>query len=301
MAEGSDLGSDTLDELAAAIHRYGRDYARYSASHLWPRAAAARRHVATLLERRPTLRQRQDLSVAAAWLSVILAWLAHDQGEHAIALGYAADSRRRANEAGHQDVLAWAFDVESTIWFYTNLPQRAAHAADAGLRHAAPSSSARHRLLLQRARAHARRGRPDQSMGALTATMSMQDSLPAVARGLFAADAARVHSCAATAHLALNNPHAAREHASQAVELYSAADGVAPTRQAIALLDWAISCAQLRHIDEAVAYGLRAVHTGRSAAAILARGRELDAVLASHATNEGDRFRDELARLAAPR
>ena len=199
--------------------------------------------------------------------------------------------------------MAWTYDVEATIGIYSGHERHAVQAAETGLRHAPQGTNARHRLLLQLARAHARSGHRDAAEDLLTVALADQEHLPAAARGLFAVDAARIHSYAATAHLALDDPARGRAHAERAVALYAdAPPTLAPTRNAIALLDLAISHARTGSADDAASYGVRALAATRPAAAVATRGRDLDMLLAE--TSAGDparRFHAELTAATSAR
>lgn len=273
-SEETDVGATTLDQVRQAIATYGTDYATQPASELWGPALQDRRHVATLLQRRTTLRQRRDLYVDAAWLSTILAWLAHDSGKQRTALAYAHDAWRHADEAEHAETAAWAKDVEATILLYGNRPAEALRAARTGAARAPAGGPAAARLISQTMRISARLGK---GPGALR---TAPDHLPAHQAGLFSADVARFHSFAATSYLWLHDPQAAEAHAKEALNLYASAPGISPTRRTIALLDLAIARAQLRDLDGALALGASASHLSRPASAITDRSKDLGRVLA---------------------
>ncbi|MEV4099675.1 hypothetical protein AB0J42_05395 [Nonomuraea sp. NPDC049649] len=272
-SEETDVGAATLDQIRQAIAAYGADYATRPASELWEPARQDRRHVAALLRRRTTLRQRRDLYVDAAWLSTILAWLAHDSGRQRTALAYAHDAWRHADEAEHAETAAWAKDVEATILLYGDRPAEALHAALSGAALAPAGSPAAARLTAQTMRISARLGR---DLGTLR---SAPVHLPAHQAGLFSADVARFHSFAATSYLWLRDPRAAETHAKEALDLYASAPGISPTRRAITLLDLAIARAQLRDLDGALSCGASALDLSRPASAVTDRSEELGRVL----------------------
>ncbi|MGI5273015.1 hypothetical protein ACQEUU_27965 [Nonomuraea sp. CA-218870] len=273
-SEETDVGATTLDQVREAIATYGTDYATQPVSELWEPARQDRRHVAALLQRRTTLRQRRDLYVDAAWLSTILAWLAHDGGKQRTALAYAYDAWRHADEAEHAETAAWAKDVEATILLYGNRPAEALRAARTGAARAPAGSPAAARLISQTMRISARLGEGPQAL------RSAPDHLPAHQAGLFSADVARFHSFAATSHLWLRDPHSAEAHAKEALDLYASAPGISPTRRTITLLDLAIARAQLRDLDGALSLGASASQLTRPASAVTDRSKDLGKVLA---------------------
>lgn len=278
-SEETELGPSSIAHLHRAIADYGRHYARYSADELWDSARNDRRHVADLLQRRTTLKQRRELYVAAAWLSVVLAWTAHDRGQVRAALAFAADARHHADEADHPEAVAWAWDVEATTWLYDDQPDEALRAAQQGAALAPAASAAQTRLTGQVARAHARLGHAGPAQEALTVLRGHAERHAPHATGLFSADAVRVWSVAATSCLWLGDADQAREFASQAMEVYEQNPGISPTRRAITALDLGSACARLGDPEQAVAHGLDALATPRHAAAIVTRSASLQATL----------------------
>ncbi|GGK71016.1 hypothetical protein Sme01_27100 [Sphaerisporangium melleum] len=279
-SERTDIGSSTLDGLRHAISDYGRNYSCYSAEELWRSAAADRWRVVDLTQRRMTLRQRKELYVTAGWLSVVLAWAAHDQGADQVALAYTADARHHAMEADCAEVVAWARDAEATMYFYSGRPHEALYAAQHGMAFAPSGSAAQVRLTGQLTRIYARLGRAMPAEQALTELRRHADHQPEHASGLFSADAVRIAAISATSHLWLGHDQQAKADAERAVNVYKRLSPYAsPTRQAITLLDLATACARLGDPDEAVVHGSAAVSAKRHAAAIITRARVMQGVL----------------------
>ncbi|MFC4060228.1 hypothetical protein ACFOWE_18140 [Planomonospora corallina] len=277
-AEETDVGASTLDQVRQAIELYGTRYPLYSADELAHAASGDRSRVADLLQLRTTLKQRRELYVAAAWLSIVLAWAAHDRGDVRAALAWAADARHHGDQADHDETVAWAWDVEATVWLYEDRPAEALRAAEHGAARAPAGSAARARLAGQVARARAGLG-DGAAAETLQVLRGQAEQLPVHATGLFSADAARVWSVAATCSLWLGDPGQARAFAAQALDVYSRDPRLAPSRHAITSLDLALACARLGDADQAVAYGLDALATPRPVAAIAARSATLGAVL----------------------
>ncbi|WP_433372773.1 hypothetical protein [Streptosporangium sp. CA-115845] len=246
-----------------------------------------------------TLRQRRELYVAAAWLSLVLAWTAHDRGNVRVALAYAADARHHAGEADHDETAAWAWDVEATTWLYDDQPHAALRAAQSGAGRAPAGSAAQTRLTGQLARTHARLGHEAPASDALEALRDQAEWHAPHATGLFSADAVRVWSVAATSSLWLGRDGQARDFAGQAMEVYERAPQVPPTRRAITALDLGVACARLGDPEQAVAHGLSAISTPRYAAAIVARSHDLGATLerAYPKAAVAARFRQGMAEL----
>ncbi|MET9339298.1 hypothetical protein [Nonomuraea sp. NPDC003804] len=278
-SEETDLGQSSLAHLQRVITDYGRHYARYSADELWEASLGDRRHVADLLQHRTTLKQRRELYVSAAWLSLVLAWAAGDRGQVRAALAYAADARHHAEEADHPEAVAWAWDVEATTWLYDDQPDEALRAAQQGAAVAPAGTAAQTRLTGQVARAHARLGHAGPASEMLKVLRGHAERHEAHATGLFSADAVRAWSVAATSCLWLGDSGQAHAFASQAMDVYEQDPSISPTRRAITALDLGIACARLGDPDQAVAHGLDAIATPRHAAAIVSRSASLQATL----------------------
>ncbi|MER6178550.1 hypothetical protein [Streptosporangium sp. NPDC001681] len=278
-SERTEIGPRSIERFHQIISDYGHAYPRHSAEELWHSVLADRRHVAELLHLRMTLAQRRELYIAAAWLSVILAWAAQDRGQVRTSLAYAADARHHAEEAGHDEITAWAWDVEATTLLYDDRPRDALHAAEQGAAIAPAATAAHTRLTGQLARIHARLGHTDPARQALAVLREDAERLPAHISGLFGADAVRAWSVAATSSLWLGHDEQAKRYAQQAMEVYEQAPQLSPTRRAITALDLGIACARLGDPDQAVAYGTLAITVPRLAAAIISRGAALGTVL----------------------
>ncbi|MFG2077006.1 hypothetical protein [Nonomuraea maritima] len=274
-SEETDLGPSTLDHVRQMIDDYGHHYARYDADELWESALADRRHVAQLLERRMTLKQRREMYVDAAWLSLVLAWSAHDRGQVRSALAYAADARHHAEQADHPEAAAWSWDVEATTWFYDDRPDRSLQAVQQGLALAPTGSAAYARLTGQLARAHARFGHVAPSSDALAELRRLAEQQPLHARGLFTADAARVWSIAASSSLWTGQYQQAQECAEQALAIYGEDPDISPTRRALTALDLGMAFTRMGNPEDAVAHGILALATPRQASAIATRSNAL--------------------------
>ncbi|MGW4411991.1 hypothetical protein ACWEJ6_48850 [Nonomuraea sp. NPDC004702] len=299
-SEETGLGSSGLAHLQRVITDYGLHYARFSADELWGAALGDRRHVATLLQHRTTLKQRRELYVAAAWLSLVLAWAAGDRGQVRASLAYAADARHHGDEAKHSEVVAWAWDVEATTWLYDDHPDEALRAARHGIAVAPAGTAARTRLTGQVARAHARLGHAGPASEMLTVLRGHAERHAVHAAGLFSADAVRVWSVAATSCLWLGDARQARDFASRAMEVYEQDPSMSPTRRAITALDLGIASAQLGDPEQAVCHGLNALATPRPAAAIVTRCHALQSMLERNHPGAAivGRFRRSVAELS---
>ncbi|MGH3991399.1 MAG: helix-turn-helix domain-containing protein, partial [Pseudonocardiaceae bacterium] len=128
------VGTGTLDHLAEVAAELYRSYPGRPAAGLFPIARAYRQRVAQLLNGRHTLQQARELYVRAADLSDLLSDLAWDLGSREAAEAYAIDSYRHAEQAGHDELCAWASGALSTWMLWSGQPTKAIATAEQGMR-----------------------------------------------------------------------------------------------------------------------------------------------------------------------
>ncbi|TDD58944.1 hypothetical protein E1298_46880, partial [Actinomadura rubrisoli] len=133
LADVTSLGAGTLAHLDAVVVGLDHAYSKRAPGELFGVARAYRHQVAELIQGPHTLKQARELYVHAAWLSEALAWLAHDLGDPFAAEAWAVDAFQHADQAGHDELCAWATDVMASIAIYTDQPARALAAAQRGI------------------------------------------------------------------------------------------------------------------------------------------------------------------------
>jgi transcriptional regulator with XRE-family HTH domain len=280
------VGRGTFDHLEAVVSDLERSYSRQLPAEQFAVARTYRRHVQELIRGRHTLTEGRELYVYAAWLDETLAWLAHDLGDPLAAQAYAIDCFEYADQAGHDELCAWATDAMASIAMYANHPAQAATAARRGIRKAPVSHPLAVRLRAQAARAHARLGQREECEDLLAEARELYDKLPAklprrctVDTGVLAEYALTAYP--ASSYLWLSDFEKASRHAEEAVAVHEAApaESRSPSREAIARIDLGIALAELGSPDEAVGQGLRALASPRLVSSVLARAGELDATI----------------------
>ena len=282
------VGHGVLDHLDSVISGISNAYCTEAPGRVFPLAREYRFRVAELTAGPCTLRETQALYVCAAWLSELLAWLAHDLGRPAAAAAYAIDSYEHAEEAGHGELCAWAADAMCSVAMYSGLPQRAATAARRGIAAAPPGHPLAIRLRAQAARAHARLGQREECEQMLREAGDLYDRLPARSPMRFATDTGVLASYAMTAYPAscylwLGDYRQAEAHGRLALAAHEAAPHASrsPTREAIARIDLAIAVTALGEPDEGADLGRAALASSRVVDSVRSRAGELDAVLAA--------------------
>ncbi|WP_150260541.1 XRE family transcriptional regulator [Streptomyces venezuelae] len=278
-ATSSELAPSDVAELDLAVHELTAAYPNRPPGSLWDSAMRHRQTAHTLLHhRRHTLREGREIARHAGMLSVVLAWIAHDTGDHEAVAAFAADARTHGHQSDAPEVTAWAEDVLATDTLYDGRPLDALAAATRGLAVAPRGSHAAYRLTAQLARAHARLGDEDGYQEAARRTDAHRPALPQCRSGLFGFDRVGIDSFNASSFLWLGRPQKAHDAATAAIGQYRSmvAPAAAPTRLAVTGLDLALAHAALGDPDEAVRAGRAALLGVRVVDAVLDRAHQLD-------------------------
>ncbi len=202
LAETSNVGELTVEQLHADIERVCRQYLRVPTKGLFLRTRAIRDRAFELLAGRQSPAQTRDLYTAAGWALTILGWMSVDLGRPDLAENHTRTAWACAEAADHGDLRAWVRATQHTAAFWQDDFTRAAEYAESGLRHAVGSS----KLFLSSALAVdlARAGRIDQARTALADAQRI--SIPAGGAELFGfllCTPARAEGLWSDAHLAL--------------------------------------------------------------------------------------------------
>ncbi|MEU6710290.1 tetratricopeptide repeat protein [Nonomuraea sp. NPDC046802] len=288
-ANTSAVGRGTLDHLHTAVCDIAGSYARRPPVELFPVARLYRRRVDQLIAGPHTLKEQRELFVYAGWLSEILAWLAHDLGDPLTGEAYAIDCFEHADQAGHDELCAWAADAMASIALHADQPSRAVSAALRGLNRVPVSHPLAVRLHAQASRGHARLGNRDDFQDTYQQADNLWNALPTrtparpdgTDTGPLAAYAMTTYT--ASSYLWLGDYEQARHYAERAVRAHEVtpAGQRSLSREAIAHLDLGIALAHLGALDKALAHGLRALGSPRMVTSVQARAADLDAVLAA--------------------
>jgi transcriptional regulator with XRE-family HTH domain len=110
--EASDAGPATLDAIERAVDRLCRSYTSTPPAELRVTLRAHRSYVARLLDGRATLAQRRQLMTFAGWLSLLTAIVDVDLHQRRAAAANLDAARVIGTEAGHPELLAWAFEID---------------------------------------------------------------------------------------------------------------------------------------------------------------------------------------------
>jgi tetratricopeptide (TPR) repeat protein len=276
----SAVGRSTLDHLTTVIAGLDRAYPWQPATELFPLARAYRQYVERLLGGRHTLAEARELHVHGAYLSHILSDLAHDLGSTIAARAYAQDAHQLADQAGHDELSAWASDSLAVVLLHADQPREAERALQRGLRQAPRQHPLAARLYARLALCRARQGNQAGTEDALTKARQRCDRLPAQMPSRLSTDSAdhtahSITSYAASCQVDLGNWRQAETEARAALAVARGSSH----RAASAQLDLGTALANLGSPDEAAAIGQQARARGVVGGRARDRAAQLDAVL----------------------
>jgi tetratricopeptide (TPR) repeat protein len=262
--------------------RWASTYASAPPALLIPRVQARLRGLRRLHTGRVNLAQRRQLLVAGGWLATLLATLQFDAGDQPAAEDSRDAALQLGKAAGHQEIMAWSFELLAWFALVNHQPRQALDLAQQGLT-LAPNTSAGVQLAMQQARVWARVGQCRETEQALRAGATALARLPPPAHPEhhFAFDAPKLTFYAAMCFTWLHQTEQAEEHARQVIAHSTETPGVLrwPTRFAVAHVDLALLAAQRGQPDEAALRGTAALGSGRIVASTLGWFAELDDLL----------------------
>lgn len=122
--------------------------------------------VQRLIQRSTSLTERRELLVLAGWLTLLIGCVNYDLGLARDAETARATAFRLGREAGHGEIVAWAFEMSAWFALTQGRLRTVPGYVEAGIR-AAPHASVAIQLAGQAAKAHARMGNPSEVQGAL--------------------------------------------------------------------------------------------------------------------------------------
>lgn len=287
MAEASDLGAGTLEDLTFVVDRLCRDYPTVPALTLRDRVKGQLRQALRLLNGRTTLDQHRELLVHAGWLACLLGCVYYDLGDRAAAEMARRAAARLGGQAGHGEIVGWSWEMAA--WF--NLVEHryadVVAASEAGLE-GAGVTNAGVQLTLQAAKGYAKMG--DRRAGnALRQGQKLLAQRPAAEHPEhhFVFDASKFEFYAATIYTWLGEDDAAEEHAREVVRQCETSSGIRwPMRLADVRIDLALIAGRRGDLDEAVTLGKAAWEFPRRSASLLSRSEDLHQHLATRYPDE---------------
>ncbi|OIJ97026.1 hypothetical protein BIV23_31520 [Streptomyces monashensis] len=140
---------------------------RSSLAASYRRAVRLRDQVWDLLRRRPRAGRQRELSVIAAKVCTLLAWICEDLGRRAVALGHARAGWMCAEQADHNGARRWIRVAQSRMAFWSGEYAKSAQYAADGHNHPFPDGLDSYLTLLE-ARARGAAGAQQEALSLLS-------------------------------------------------------------------------------------------------------------------------------------
>ncbi|MFG1815713.1 hypothetical protein ACGFIF_18245 [Kribbella sp. NPDC049174] len=222
LAEESNVGELTVEQLHADILRITQNYLRTPTKALFVRSRAVRDRAFRLLAGRQPPNQTRDLYATAGWALTLLGWMAVDLGRPDVAESHTRTAWACAEAADRDDLRAWVRATQHTAAFWQDDFARAASYAQDGLQFARGSST----LFLASVSAVdlARSGRHAEAREALAIAKrtTVRTDVPELG-GPFLCTPERAAGIWSDAHLALGEAEETLKHADHGVAMFEAA------------------------------------------------------------------------------
>jgi tetratricopeptide (TPR) repeat protein len=248
-----------------------------------PRAERRLAQLDGLLAGRLTLAEHRELLVARGWLSLLLAALQFDLGDHEAAELSRDEALQLGREADHPEIVAWAFETPAWFALADGRLRDAVDLARAGQEVAPANRSVIVATTLQEARAWAYLGGRREAEHAIRRAETAMAKLPEPTQPQdhFTFDPPKLSFYVATCYVWLQEPARAEEHARHVIEQNGdrASRNWWPTRVATARIELALAFALQGRIDEAARTGLGVLSTDFRRRSTVWRAGELDGLL----------------------
>ncbi|ADB35182.1 hypothetical protein Kfla_6179 [Kribbella flavida DSM 17836] len=220
LAEESNVGELTVEQLHADIHRIAQSYLKVPTRPLFLRSKAIRDRAFKLLAGRQPPKQTRELYAVAGWSLTTLAWMSVDLGRPDVAESHTRTAWACADAADHDELRAWVRATQHTAAFWQDDFVGAAEFARDGLRYAEGSSV----LFLSGVLVVdlARSGRTTEARDALSTAKNRTGSpwTPEIG-GPFLCTPERTQGIWSDAHLALGQPELTLELAEQSLQQFA--------------------------------------------------------------------------------
>ncbi|MGH3661995.1 MAG: hypothetical protein ACRDTQ_09090 [Micromonosporaceae bacterium] len=224
------------------------------------------RHITSLLDRRLTLAQHQEVLALAGQVALLLGCVEYDMGKPRAAYGTRQAALSLGEEAGKNDVMAWAYEIRAWQALTTGDYRGVIAAAEAG-ESLAPHNSVSVQLAAQRAKAWSRIGDRRQVEEALDEGRKVLESLPYPENieHHFVVDPAKFDFYAMDCYRLVGENQLAEVYANEVIRSSTENNGEDrnPMRSAEARITLGIIAARNRDLEKAVTYGRQALQANR--------------------------------------
>ncbi len=259
-----------LEDLNTVVEHYKKTFRSTPPVEMYNELLGVRVHAGSLLDGGRAANNRNDLLVAAGWLSNVLAIVTHDLDDRAAPLVWCADAERCSREAVYPELAGWAAQIRAVMSFYGGQGREALTHAQRGQTLAPFGTVAHANLVTQEMRAWALLGNSDKVSSTRRRAEQAIAKLPTntPTQGRFAISPAEDPPCTGTSLLLLGRHKEAAEVTRRGIAtLYGPCVGEGrgenPSGFARAYLILALALAGLGEPDEAYAAGSMALEAPR--------------------------------------
>ncbi|WP_235926001.1 hypothetical protein [Actinokineospora pegani] len=278
----TEVGAATIEQLQVLTEELCCEYAWRDAGELLAEARRGLRGITSLLAGPCSLREHRELLVLAGWLALLVGCVEYDRGDPRRAEAGRRAALRIGREAGHGEIVAWAFEMAA--WFALTRGRWAAvgEACAAGTA-AAPHSSVAVQLSAQAAKAAARMGRREEVVRTLDEGHRLLGAheRPARPENHFVVDPGKWDFYAMDCFRVVGEDRRAAEHARELLRPDKAER--APMRAAEARLTLAVAAVRRGDLGEAERWTAAGLAAGR-------RSRESLRLVAGEVVREASRL-----------
>ena len=291
----SDVGSQTLERLEAAVDELAIAYPATPPDLLLLRVRRHLAYVGQLLDARKTLAEHRRLVVVGSWLSLLAATCSIDLANRPAASARLRTATQLAEHGEHAELSAWCLETEA--WqAVTDGDYRRALRLSQGAQAIAPhDSSAYIQATAQEGRAHARLGHSRETLNALGRVEQLVAPLkvPDRPEHHYRYDPEKSNAYVATTLSWLGDPGAESIARQVLTQLENLSSGSArPRRAATARLDLSLALIASSKPDEASGVTMEALTSGRLVPSNFWRAKEVIKAVDACGLPEATELRD---------
>lgn len=301
----SDVSPATIEALRITADRLCSEYPYMNPEQLAFEGQAWLRRIFSLLDRRLTLRQHQEILTLAGTVSLLIGCVEYDMGRRQEARATRRAALSLGEEAGNPDVVGWAHEMAAWFAITQGDYRGVINAASAG-EHIAQGRSVSVQLLAQKAKAWARMGNHREMEDALDRGRTILETLPYPEDidHHFVVDPSKFDFYAMDCYRLSGDNERAAIYAQEVIRSSTDLDGVErkPMRIAEAQITLAVIAARQGDLEHAVALGRRAISGSRkSIPSLIMVSGELRDILSSRYRSEPEAvsYLEELRELAS--
>ncbi|HYI59867.1 MAG TPA: tetratricopeptide repeat protein, partial [Microlunatus sp.] len=259
----SDVSASTLEATQIAIDQLCTDYAAVPAELLHVRGLTWLQRITTLLERRLTLAQHQEVLVLAGQVALLLGCVEFDMGQTRIAEATRQAALSLGREADWNHIIGWAYEMRAWYSLTQGDYLGAIQAAKAGHESIGAYHDVTVQLAAHRAKAWARIGDRREVELALDHGRTLLDALPYPdnPRNHFVIDPAKFDFYTMDCYRLLGDDPLAEAHANEVLKSSTNLDGSDrdPMRTAEARVTLGVVAARSGDLEGAIDLGRKAI------------------------------------------